>query len=490
MGSWGLLWSGKILIFQFLRSTREMKAQPHGFAVLILLIWSQLLHAQWTTYAPMPTARWGAGCVEAGGRLYVISGNSSTNNEVYNPGTNSWTVLAPIPIFTAYPQMASWNGKIYVLGGANVSTWLTSNQIYDIATNTWSTGAPMPGGRMGGTAVAYNGKIYVTTGWNGVLMNSLDIYDIATNTWSTGANAPTARYQTRGGLIGGRMYVAGGYISGWIGNNESYDIATNTWSTHAAMPGPRYIHAGGSDGANLFMAAGYNGGATNTFQSYNPASNSWTIRPNAPTARYRVDGAVVNGCFYVAGGFNGVSTVATLEGFCGLVILPSPAVTLHGTLVGSQVVLDWAMDQPMEADEFQVERSQNADHGFMPIANLPVGGVARFSDPDPLVDRAAYRLTWIDHEGSTHASNVVNIGTQVEPEPVFVYSGRALRFIPVVPYPLDQGVATLMDASGRLLREERVVGQVDWSLETHSPGVYVFRWVGADGQAFTKKVIR
>lgn len=453
-----------------------------------VLVTASAAHAQWTTYAPMPTARWGIGCVAEGGRLYVISGNGATQNEVYNPGTNSWATLAPIPLSTAYPQMASWNGKIYVMGGANGSSWLANNQIYDIATNTWTSGAPMPAGRMGGTAVAYGGRIYVATGWNSVLLNTLHIYDIASNTWSSGANAPTARYQTRGGLIGDRMYIAGGYASSWVGTTESYHIASNTWSTHATMPGPRYIHAGGSDGAELYMAAGYNGGATNTFQSYNPSTNTWTIRPNAPTARYRVDGAVLNGCFYVAGGFNGSATVATLEGFCGLAILPSPAIQLEATLASSAIRLDWAVLQPIAPTTFHLERSLDGG-AFLPIATL--AGATTYLDPQPMAAWVAYRLSWQDQDGETHTSNVASLGLTAEPQPYFLYTTPQshLQFIPTIPYPLDQGTATLHDASGRLLKREPVSGDVNWDLSGFPPGTYIFHWTGG-AKTFARKVLR
>ncbi|MFN8395603.1 MAG: kelch repeat-containing protein [Bacteroidia bacterium] len=466
-----------------------MKAPTIGIRILLLLLCCSSLRAQWSTFAPMPTARWGVGCVEANGKLYVISGNAATNNEVYNPLSNTWTVLAPIPTSTAYPQMASWNGKVYVLGGANGSTWLTSNQIYDIATNTWTTGAPMPSGRMGGTAVAFLGKIYVATGWNGVLLSSLDIYDIASNTWTSGPAAPTARYQTRGGLIGDRMIIAGGYTSTYVTTTESYSVSTNTWLTHAPMPTARYIHAGGSDGGTLYMADGFVGSASNSFQAFTPSSNTWAVLPNAPTARYRVDGAVAGACFYVAGGFTGSATVATLEGYCGLVVLPSADVTLHGEIIGSQARLDWETASTMDATELVLERSHNAVDAFEPIATLSLNGSTSYLDAEMTSGWASYRLTWTDQNGDAHASNVVSVGFSTEPEPFFVFHEGHLQFVPIIPFPLNQGVATLWDASGRKLGEEQVLNHVDWSMEGMARGVYVFRWNGANGQSFTRKVV-
>lgn len=448
-----------------------------AFALCAYILFCGAGYAQWTTFAPMPTARWGVGCASEGGKLYVISGNGVTNNEVYTPGLNTWATLAPIPIPTAYPQMASYAGKIYVLGGTNGGAWLTNHQIYTIATNTWSTGAALPSGRMGGTAVAYNGKIYMATGWNGVLMSSLDIYDIATNTWSSGAAAPTARYQTRGGLINGRMYIAGGYTSTWVGTNEVYDIATNTWSVAATMPVARYIHAAGSDGALLHLVAGYTGAASNSYQSYDPAMNAWTTRANAPTARYRVDGAVVNGCMYVAGGFNGSVTVPTLEGFCGLVVLPDADRTLFAARQGQDVALHWTPPATQTITQLSLERSLDGNE-FVAIASMGPSSTA-FTDIRPTAQWLAYRLAWYDQDGQVHYTNVESVEMVDGPRMDFHYSPdqSKLTFIPDIPFPLDQGTVALLDMNGRILRQEQVRGQVDWDLSGLPSGAYVFQWI-------------
>ena len=44
----------------------------------------------WTTKAPMPTSRWGAGAAAVGGKIYVVGGSHgtaslNTKNEMYDP---------------------------------------------------------------------------------------------------------------------------------------------------------------------------------------------------------------------------------------------------------------------------------------------------------------------------------------------------------------------------------------------------------------------
>ncbi len=460
-----------------------------GLILLWLFAPNGQLFSQWSAYASMPTARWGMGCVSEGGKLYAISGNAVTNNEVYTPGANTWAILAPIPIPTAYPQVAAWGGKIYVMGGTNGGAWLTNNQIYDVATNTWSVGAALPSGRMGGTAVAFGNRIYLATGWNGALMNSVHIYDIVSNTWSVGASSSTARYQTRGGLINGRMYVAGGYTTTWIGLTEAYDILSNTWSTVAAMPVARYIHAGGTDGTELFMAAGYNGAASNSFNSFNPVSNTWTVRPNAPTARYRVDGAVVNGCFYVAGGFNG-TTLATLEGFCGLAVLPSNQVHLTAKANDHSVDLHWDFFSRNDVYDLEIQRSSDGVV-FNVISSEIEASATSMIDVAPNGDWFAYRLQWKDENGEIQFSNTAVVSMAAAGTGDFQYfaASSTLQFVPEAPFPLAQGTASLHDLQGKTLREEKVSGPFQWELANYPHGVYIFRYACPTG-ILQRKLLR
>lgn len=455
----------------------------------IFPLFANLGWAQWATYAPMPTAKWGLGVVGHNGLLYATTGNGVFAHEAYNPLTNTWTSLAPIPVAVAYPAMAAYGGKVYVIGGTVVSTWQNIVQIYDIATNTWSTGANTLTTRMGGTAVAYNGRIYLATGWNGALMNSLEIYDIVSNTWTSGANAPTARYQTRSALIGGRMYIIGGYTSNYIGLNESYDIATNTWATHAPMPTARYLHAAGSDGVQMYVGAGYSGAASGAFQSYNPVSNSWTLLPNVPTPRYRVDGAYLNGCFYVAGGFNG-STLAILEGYCGLAILDANTLVLNASRAGDWVHLDWAIEQDFQPVHFELRKKEDG-FDWLTIDQGAIPTERNLKDFAPGNSTLTYQMILVDANGDSRTSNLATLWDQNAEEGFFNYdvANANLLFEPIIPFPMDQGMATLWSMDGKVIREEKVVGNINWNLQEYPEGVYIFRWVG-NGKSFQRKIIR
>ena len=91
--------------------------------------------------------RFGAGGV-INGRFYVAggvdaNGTASARLDVYNPATNSWKALAPMPSAVTSGAGAVINNKLYVMGGS-VSKTVYS---YDPVTNRWTTRAPMLTGR-------------------------------------------------------------------------------------------------------------------------------------------------------------------------------------------------------------------------------------------------------------------------------------------------------------------------------------------------------
>jgi N-acetylneuraminic acid mutarotase len=69
-------------------------------------------------------------------------------------------------------------GKFYVVGGFNGFQPVADLDVYDPATDTWKTLAPIPtGGQAIGTAL--QGKLYVIAGSNAY------VYDPGTNKWSS-----------------------------------------------------------------------------------------------------------------------------------------------------------------------------------------------------------------------------------------------------------------------------------------------------------------
>ena len=107
---------------------------------------------------------------EGGGYSFSAAGNINQFGK-FNPATNTWTPLAPVPDLNngeASGVYAPNVNKLFVFGGENVATATVVNttRIYDIATNTWSTGTPMPDVRAFMGSGYFNGKIYLVGGYS------------------------------------------------------------------------------------------------------------------------------------------------------------------------------------------------------------------------------------------------------------------------------------------------------------------------------------
>ncbi len=123
-----------------------------------------------------------------GGRLYVLTGlcddcSPKITRKLYryDPGTNAWTPLRSCPNTHLNGAGGVINGKFYVAGGGSARL-----DVYNPATNSWKALAPMPTA-LGGPGVVIKNKLYV------IGYSTVYSYDPVTNKWSTRAPMLTAR---------------------------------------------------------------------------------------------------------------------------------------------------------------------------------------------------------------------------------------------------------------------------------------------------------
>jgi N-acetylneuraminic acid mutarotase len=279
----------------------------------------------WTTKAPMPTGILDAGGAALGGKLYSVAGKTSaghlTTMRIYDPGSDSWSSGPSLP--SGYPgvenpAVTTLNGKLYVFGGgtAPFSGSVTNAAVFDPGTNSWTSIAPMPVARGGPTAQALGGKIYVAGGLDpsGVSLSSVSVYNPSTNTWSSAASMATARDNPGSAVLTDtdgqqKMYVFGGRTrggNGTLNSVERYDPTTNTWTARAAMPtGRRTMAVGLLNGRAQLMGGEKSSTTAGTFpqnEEYNPLTNSWSTLAPMPTPRHGTAYGTINGVVYVAGG--------------------------------------------------------------------------------------------------------------------------------------------------------------------------------------------
>jgi large repetitive protein len=244
------------------------------------------------------------------GKFY-LAGGDSTVQEAYDPSTNSWSRVAPLPAALDHMQSVELNGLIYYIGG--LVHWpapaVGTVYVYDPAANSFTTGMPMPAGRergAGGVAV-FGNKIYYAGGLHdGVAVSWFDVYDPLTKSWATLPDMPDARDHFHAAVVDDRFYAVGGRradINATTTVNQAFDIGTGSWVTGLAPLPTRGGFATAALGTEVLIIGGEEAGKTyNTVEAYNTSTNTWRPLPPMPTARHGIQAATCNGGIYLAAG--------------------------------------------------------------------------------------------------------------------------------------------------------------------------------------------
>ncbi len=89
----------------------------------------------------------------------------------YDPGTDRWEELPPMPTRRAYAGAATAAGRIFVIGGYDGQSALQEVEIYQPAKeggdNPWTYGLPIPDGRYGMGVTSAVDIIYLVGGVSG-----------------------------------------------------------------------------------------------------------------------------------------------------------------------------------------------------------------------------------------------------------------------------------------------------------------------------------
>ena len=266
------------------------------------------LAGAWESRASSGPARQEVSYLQVGGKFYLAGG--STAHEVYNPATNAWSAIAPLPQQLDHIQGVEVAGLIYYIGG--LQQWPGPNvdtvYIYNPATNTFKQGAPMPRGRGAGGVAAYGGKIYYAGGLNNsVAVPWFDAYDPAANTWTQLPDMPTARDHFHAAVVNGKFYAIGGrnvQINAMTTVNQAFDFAAGKWTSGLApLPTARGGFGAAALGDEVLIIGGEGNGQTyHAVEAYNTVTNTWRKLADMPTARHGIQAAVCNGGVYIAAG--------------------------------------------------------------------------------------------------------------------------------------------------------------------------------------------
>ena len=293
------------------------------------------------------------------GNMYVIGGgrvapNPSTEVDIYNPGTNTWSLGLPFNTPRRnFPTDTNGTDHIWLSGGyaSDGITPLASMEIFagacpsptPTATATAAgTASPTPTCQPGGTpgpwtqaapvaidhyggfmdsdgTFAYEGGGYsFSVGDN---INQFGKFNPVANTWTPLAPVPDLNNGKASGVYApnvNKLFVFGGseFTTATVVNTTRiYDIASNTWSTGANMPDVRAFMASGYFNGKIYLVGGYSTGnispAFLQTWEYDPVANTFVTKTPIPAANGfgGAGSGVVNGHLYVAGGRDATNTV-------------------------------------------------------------------------------------------------------------------------------------------------------------------------------------
>lgn len=141
----------------------------------------------WYSKADMHFARKNHAATELNGKIYVVGGIDTCcerldTMEVYDPAANEWTAHT-MPFARAGSAAGAINGKLYVATGSDLwvsgdPTWYYTDELweYDPVSDSWTELAPIPTERFAPVAGVIGGRLYVAGGLSDVELGTLEVY--------------------------------------------------------------------------------------------------------------------------------------------------------------------------------------------------------------------------------------------------------------------------------------------------------------------------
>ncbi|MCP5244672.1 MAG: galactose oxidase [Burkholderiales bacterium] len=279
----------------------------------------------WNQGASAPTKRTEIAAAALDGKIYAVGGFNqprlssvldfaiSRDVEIYDPATDIWSTTTPLPEGRHHAGIAAVDGFLYIIGGfskSGFSVWHAVNTVYQFnpATQIWRKVAPMPTARGALGVAVYQGKIYAIGGYDGKQNSGAnEIYDPKTDSWSAAAPLMAPRDHLAVATAASRIYAIGGRSNLKYRQNtsvvESYNPDTNQWQYKASLPTARSGIGAGVINGQIYVLGGESGeGTFNQNESYRPDENRWVTLAPMPTARHGLGVAVVNERLYAIGG--------------------------------------------------------------------------------------------------------------------------------------------------------------------------------------------
>jgi hypothetical protein len=299
------------------------------------------LSSAWTTAAGLPYELDEPRGAALDGEIYLVGGITGLehvanerlllepSNELtrFDPKTETFTELAPLPDKLNHIGVVSYHHDLYVLGGYGRTLDRETRDSfyrYDPDTDRWSRMPNLPEPRAA-MAVGVVGDELILAGGarDNVPHSQAFAFDFKTGQWSHLPDMLSRREHVAGTALGGRLYVFGGRApaSLAVDTAESYDVSERRWRR---LP-PMLTGSGGlgavSVGGEVIAVGGGNDGAgtvTGAVQEWDPHTEKWSYISSMRTPRHGHATVAVGDRIWVFGGspcayFNATDSVEQLD---------------------------------------------------------------------------------------------------------------------------------------------------------------------------------
>ncbi len=217
------------------------------------------------------------------GNVFIAGGYDNLTSvtgvaEVYYATASAWRQVASLPAGqerAIAPAVQLLDGRVMICGGTNASGIINTCLAYNPGTNAWTALAPMPSAAQGHTmTLMFDGRVLVAGGDDGFgETSSTYLYDPGTNTWAVGHSLNNARIGHSATLLpNGTIMISGGVqqvapVPGSSANAlqtvEFFHPAAASWNGSEALEfsiGPRSFHTAtlGANG-NVYFFGGADG---------------------------------------------------------------------------------------------------------------------------------------------------------------------------------------------------------------------------------------
>ncbi len=259
----------------------------------------------WTWSPPMPHRRSYTASAEIGGKIYVAAGMVGNSGrpldlfERFDPKTEQWSSLRPLPKEFSAAAGADLRGTFYVIGGNAPDVDGRQVYAYDTRRASWRSVAPLPAPRTNLAAVGLGDRIYAIGGLDPVHpVQTVYAYDVPRETWSERAPLPEAIHAMAATVFKGEIWVLGGRLASqeilrrvWIYNPKRDD-----WRAGPSMPAPMDLLGVVTVGNKIHAVL------ESKYFVYDGATKRWRRGPSLKVPRHALALYAVRGTLYAIGG--------------------------------------------------------------------------------------------------------------------------------------------------------------------------------------------